>query len=418
VTGSAAASLYIHVPFCAGSLGRGLCDYCDFYSIPVKKKDPRIDLYIDRILSDAEASLSRYGIRYIPTVYIGGGTPSVLGAWGISRLLRGLAALWHGEGPEEITVEANPESADRDFLSASLEGGATRLSLGVQSFYEASRRAVHRTGDGRLLPERLRLASEIFPGAFSADIISGLPFQDEKVLLGDLEKLLSYGPAHVSLYALTVAEGTPLAKKSHKARGGLPPPDEADRLWIRGRDFLEEAGYGQYEVSNFCLPGKESRHNIRYWRMENWLGLGPAASGTLIDDGEARGMRRTVVPDADLWLRGNTGELETEEVLDTFTLIKETVLMGFRYIQGPGAALFRRRFRTGLDGIIGGTMARWRERGLMQTDRAALTTAGLLLLDRFVVEAFEEMELNQPTPPWGLNSHRNTFNNSFERNCT
>jgi oxygen-independent coproporphyrinogen-3 oxidase len=126
--------------------------------------------------------------------------------------------------------------------------------------------------------------------------------------------------------------------------------------------------------------------------MENWLGLGPAASGTLIDDGEGRGLRRTVVPDANLWLRGNTGELETEEALDTFTLIKETILMGFRYIQGPGAALFRRRFKRDIEGFIGGTMARWRERRLMRTDRTALTKAGLLLLDRFVVEAFEELE--------------------------
>jgi oxygen-independent coproporphyrinogen-3 oxidase len=328
-------------------------------------------------------------------LYIGGGTPSVLGARGISRLLRGLISLLAGKGPGEITVEANPESADRDFLSASLDGGVTRLSLGVQSFHEASRQVVHRTGDGRLLPERLALVSEIFPGAFSADIISGLPFQDEKVLLTDLEKLLSYRPVHVSLYALTVEEGTPLATKSRKAirhGRGLPPPEEADRLWIRGRDFLEEAGYGQYEVSNFCLPGKESRHNIRYWRMENWLGLGPAASGTLINDREARGLRRAVVPDADLWLKGNTEELETEEALDTLTLAKETIMMGFRYINGPDTALFRRRFRTGLDAVIGRTMARWRERGLMRPDGAALTRAGLLLLDRFVVEAFEEIE--------------------------
>jgi oxygen-independent coproporphyrinogen-3 oxidase len=384
------ASLYIHVPFCAS-----LCDYCDFYSVPVQKEDPRLSFYIDRILSDAEAALGRYGIGHIPTVYIGGGTPSVLGAQGISRLLRGLGSLLSGKGLEEITVEANPESADRDFLSAALEGGGTRLSLGVQSFHEASRRAVRRTGDGRLLPERLKLASDIFPGAFSADIISGLPFQDEKVLLEDLEKLLSYGPAHVSLYALTVEEGTPLAKKSGRGRG-LPPPDEADRLWIRGRDFLEEAGYGQYEVSNFCLPGKESRHNIRYWRMENWLGLGPSASGTLIydgkDDGEARGLRRTVVPDVDRWLRGNTEELETEEALDTPTLIRETILMGFRCVPGPDAVLFRRRFKRDIDSFIGRTMARWRERGLMPADRTALTKAGLLLLDRFVVEAFDELE--------------------------
>jgi oxygen-independent coproporphyrinogen-3 oxidase len=330
----------------------------------------------------------------VPTVYIGGGTPSVLGAKGIRRLLGGL--LWPGEArPLEITVEANPESADRGFLSAAAQGGATRLSLGVQSFHEASRRQVRRTGEGRLLPERLKAAAELFPCAFSADIISGLPSQNEKVLLGDLERLLSYSPAHVSLYALTVEEGTPLAKKSRKA-AGLPPMDEADRLWIRGRDFLEEAGYGQYEVSNFCLPGKESRHNIGYWRMGNWLGLGPAASGTLIDDATGRGLRRTVAPDLDLWLNRERGELESEELLDPPTLMKETILMGFRYIEGPDTALFRRRFGRDLEDLIGRTIARWRERGLMRPDRMALTKEGLLFLNPFVTEAFEELEGRRP----------------------
>jgi oxygen-independent coproporphyrinogen-3 oxidase len=387
------ASLYIHVPFCSS-----LCDYCDFYSLPVKKKDPRLDRYIGRILPDAEARFRRFGIRRIPTVYIGGGTPSVLGARGIARLLRGLDAFWpEGLRPPEITIEANPESADRDFFSAALEGGATRISLGVQSFHGASRRRVRRTGDGRLLPERLKLASEIFPGAFSADIIAGLPFQSEKILLEDLKRLLSYGPAHVSLYALTTMEGTPLAKKSRKA-AGLPPEDEADRLWIRGRDFLEAAGYGQYEVSNFCLPGKESRHNIRYWRMENWLGLGPAASGTLIDDGEACGLRRTVVSDTDLWLQGKTEDLETEEFLDTPTLIRETILMGFRYIHGPDPVLFRRRFGRDTGSLIGGTLARWKERGLMRQDGTALNKAGLLFLDPFIAEAFEELDRGLSAP--------------------
>ncbi|MDR1862523.1 MAG: coproporphyrinogen III oxidase family protein [Treponema sp.] len=381
------ASLYIHVPFCSGT-----CDYCDFYSLPVKKDDPRLEAFIDKVLSDTEARLACHGIGRVPTLYIGGGTPSVLGAKGILRLLRGLESLWPGEArPFEITVEANPESADRDFLSAAAEGGATRLSLGVQSFREPSRRLVRRTGDGGLLPERLEAAAEIFPGAFSADIISGLPLQTEKILLEDLERLLSYRPAHVSLYALTVEEGTPLAGKSRKA-AGLPPPDQADRLWIRGRDFLEEAGYGQYEVSNFCLPGKESRHNIRYWRMENWLGLGPAASGTLIDDGKGRGLRRTVLPDADRWLGRETGELETGEFLDPPTLMKETILMGFRYIEGPDAALFKRRFRRDVDSLIGRTIARWRERGLMRPDKAALNKEGLLFLDPFIMEAFGELE--------------------------
>jgi oxygen-independent coproporphyrinogen-3 oxidase len=212
-------------------------------------------------------------------------------------------------------------------------------------------------------------------------------------VLGDIDKLLSYRPAHVSLYALTVEEGTPLGAASCGALL-LPGPDEADRLWIAGRDALEQAGYAQYEVSNFCLPGKESRHNIRYWRMENWLGLGAAASGSIFDDDAGTGRRFTYPADTGPWTGKKSGEaipVDIEE-LDRLTLMKETFLMGFRYIGGPDPALFRRRFGMGPEAAIPETLARWRGRGLLQAAKAALAKEGLLLLDPFLIEAFGEAE--------------------------
>jgi oxygen-independent coproporphyrinogen-3 oxidase len=385
------ASLYIHIPFCAG-----VCDYCDFYSLPVSPEDRRTGPFIEALLVEAAEVLRQHGIRQVPTVFIGGGTPSVLGAGGIRRLLRGLRNLLPGK-PEELTVEANPESADRAFLEACIEGGVTRISLGVQTFYEPSRRALHRVGEGRLLPERLRLAAELFGENFSADLITGLPLQDEKILCGDLEKLLARKPGHVSLYSLTVEEGTALARRP---RNDLPSAAEADRLWIRGRDLLEAAGYEQYEVSNFSLPGKRCRHNIRYWRMENWLGLGPAASGTLIDDVTGTGRRYTVNPDVDAWLAhasggagpGSSGPAFcTEEYLDRSTLMKESLLMGFRFIEGPDETAFRRRFGSPLGEVIPRTLDKWRGRGLLRRDRAALTGEGLLLLNPFLMDAFGEI---------------------------
>jgi oxygen-independent coproporphyrinogen-3 oxidase len=368
-----------------------------------------MDLFIEALLSEAAETLRRYGVRRVPTVFIGGGTPSALGAGRMKRLLAGLVPLLPGQ-PEEFTVEANPESADRAFLEACREGGVTRISLGVQTFYEPSRRAVHRVGEGRLLPERLRLVSELFGENFSADLMTGLPFQNEKILLNDIEKILVYNPGHISLYSLTVEEGTPLARRP---RSLLPPADEADRLWIRGRDLLEAAGYGQYEVSNFSLPGKQCRHNIRYWRMENWLGLGPAASGTIFDDESGTGRRYTVNPDVDAWLGasaagdapagtepsggvtagpGRAGSaFHTEEYLDRSTLMKETLLMGFRYIEGPGGAAFRRRFGCPLEEAIPRTLGTWRDRGMLRRDRTALTREGLLFLNPFLIDAFGEI---------------------------
>jgi oxygen-independent coproporphyrinogen-3 oxidase len=400
------ASLYIHVPFCAG-----VCDYCDFYSIPVGAGDRRMDAYIDRLLAGAECLLRDSGLRRIPTAYIGGGTPSVLGAARFKRLLKGLGGLMAAldEGPREFTVEANPESADRAFLEACREGGVNRLSLGVQSFHEASRRAVHRVGGAALLPERLKGAREIFGSAFSADIISGLPLQGESFLLRDLERLLEYEPGHVSLYSLTVEPGTPLAESSRaaaRAAGALPEgaaplpgADEADRLWLCGRGFLEKAGYEQYEVSNFARPGKRSAHTIRYWRMENWLALGPAASATIISDSAPAGggRRYTVLPDLEAWLKGPPDAPPLiEESPDAETLMKETFLMGFRYIEGPDPALFERRFGVTIENAIPETLARWRERGLAGAGRAALNREGLLLLNPFLLDVFEELETSAP----------------------
>jgi len=378
-------SLYIHVPFCAGA-----CDYCDFYSVPIlplRSTDPRPERFVQTTLADAERLFQAFNPACLPTLYIGGGTPSVLGAAGILRLLGGLLRLItrYCAIPAEITIEANPESADEAFLAAAREAGASRLSLGVQSFHGPSRRAVHRVGpDETLLHRQLKLAAEYFPAAFSADLISGLPFQSAEVLHDDIEALLGHKPAHVSLYALTLEPGTPLAQSNT-----LPSPDEADRLWLYGRDSLEEAGYRQYEVSNFCLDGCESRHNTRYWLMQNWLALGPAASGTIIDDESGTGFRYTIPPDIDSCLAE-----KVTDTLDSTTLIKETFLMGFRSTKGPDEDLFRRRFKRSIGEFIPSTLASWQARGLLRKDRLALTREGLLFLDPFLLDAFEELELD------------------------
>jgi oxygen-independent coproporphyrinogen-3 oxidase len=242
---------------------------------------------------------------------------------------------------------------------------------------------VHRVGEGALLRERLALVSSLFPGAFSADLISGLPGQDEAVLRGDLETLLAFDPAHVSLYALTTDPPLP----------GSPPADEADRLWLLGRDALEKAGLPQYEVSNFAPPEKRSRHNIRYWRMENWLGIGPAASGTVIDDGTGTGRRYTADADIDAYLvRAFPRDSITVEFLDRPTLMKETFLMGFRYAEGPDRERFGLRFGAAPEAFIPRTLERWQERGLLDAEKPALNREGLLLLNPFLLEVFEELD--------------------------
>ncbi|MCL2070422.1 MAG: radical SAM family heme chaperone HemW [Treponema sp.] len=372
------ASLYVHVPFCAGK-----CDYCDFYSLPLGQDDPRIERYVEILLLEGEKLFQKYRPESIPSLYIGGGTPSLLGPRLITHLLNGLSDLVsrYSSTPEEITIEANPESADEAFLEAARQGGVTRLSLGVQSFHGPSRRAVNRIGDEALLPGRLALAAEYFPDAFSVDLISGLPLQDEKILLEDIAGALSYSPAHVSFYALTPEAETPLANRNES----LPFGDEADALWLAGREALEKAGYAQYEVSNFCKSGKESRHNIRYWQMRSWLGLGPAASGTIIDEASGTGIRHSFSSDTERFI-------PVIEELDSLNLIKESFLMGFRYIEGPDEELFQQRFHRSMEELIPKTFFKWQEQ--LQKDKCALTKDGLLLLNSFLLDVFQELDLS------------------------
>jgi oxygen-independent coproporphyrinogen-3 oxidase len=388
------ASLYIHIPFCAA-----LCDYCDFFSVTTGNNPSALmDSYIAAVLDDTKDQFVHFNIDYVPTVYIGGGTPSVLGTAYMEILLAGIQTLLKPmkQAPKEFTVEANPESADEDFLKICVAKGVNRISLGVQTFHEPSRNAVNRIGGGKLLEQRITLAAAYFPG-FSADLITGLPFQTGETVRHDIERLIAFNAGHISLYSLMLEPQTPLGKKV--ARSGtaalfLPNEDEADHLWITGRDTLELNGFAQYEVSNFVRAGKICAHNIRYWRMENWLGIGPAASGTIIDDSTGVGRRYTYPPTIDAYLAASSPRMQcaSVEIIDRNNLIRESLLMGFRYREGPDQFLFKQRFGISIEDCIPQTIAHWRERGFFASKNSlAPTCEGLLFLNGFLRAAFEEL---------------------------
>ncbi|GHV84844.1 coproporphyrinogen III oxidase [Spirochaetia bacterium] len=396
-------SLYLHIPFCTEK-----CDYCDFYSVPaaalsLREQDFLKNRFIDSLLAETERQFAELTPAAVPSIYIGGGTPSVLGASGMSRLLRGLAEICGpapaAGPPREISVEANPETAEGTFLAACADHGVSRLSLGVQSFDTGLRRAVGRRGDTVLLPRRLREAAEIFGPGLSLDLMSGLPGQNREKLLEDIKKALSYKPGHISLYALSVEEGTPLAARFRYGQGAhdeQAAAEEADALWLTGRETLIRAGYEHYEVSNFALMGQNNSkrcvHNIRYWRMENWLGIGPAASGTII--GENGGIRLWYAPDVEAFLAGPT---VLREDLDPLTVLKETILMGYRYIEGPDPVLVNRRFGKKIEEIIPRTLEKWQKRTV------SLKEEIMLFLNAFLLDAFMELdELENSVKPYSI----------------
>jgi len=381
------ASLYLHIPFCGAK-----CDYCDFYSIPLpditsSSSDDLVCRYLDALVEETNRRIDELEAAggsplEIPSIYIGGGTPSILGPK-ILRIFADVIRVNPCKSVDEITVEANPESCDAAFLEACIAGGATRLSLGVQSFNPELRAAVGRRGDAALLDGRLSLAAQAFGGGLSLDLMTGLPGQTEDDVRADIEKALAFNPGHVSLYSLTVEEGTPLFQKiSHGGHG--EKEDAEDAVWLYGRDMLVKAGYEHYEVSNFARPGRRCLHNIRYWRMENWLGVGCAASGTIIDGsapGAARGLRTSYRNGVEAFIANPASCLAAEE-LDRLTLIKESLMMGYRYVGGPDADLFRSRFGLSIEEAIPRTLEKWRGRDKM------------LFLNRFLADAFEELEIN------------------------
>jgi len=367
-------SLYIHIPFCAA-----FCDYCDFYSLKKDSVDDAfLDAYVNALLSDIKYQIDFFGIKEIPTVYIGGGTPSVLGKR-IRPLLKTLNEI-PGFSPVEFTVEANPESATEEFLETCREGGVNRLSLGVQSFHDPSRLAVNRIPDASLLEKSLALCSRYFPGALSADLITGLPYQDEKVVRQDITRLLAFEPVHVSLYSLCLESKTPLEEKVKTKTVTLPDADTADSLWLSGRDALIKNGFQHYEVSNFAKNDARCLHNIRYWQMRGWLGCGPSASGTVIDEKAGTAKRFTFSNDVEGYIKAPKINAAIYEKLDRSSLMRESLLMGFRCPEGPDRQLFKARFGCNIEDRIGKTLSRWKARDTM------------LFLNSFLCDAFQELE--------------------------
>jgi len=374
------ASLYVHIPFCAS-----FCDYCDFYSIALQNlTEDYFEIFISSLVKDINFQMEYFNIDEIPTAYVGGGTPSVLGKK-IAFFFEALNKIPFFK-PKEFTVEANPESLTEEFLSACRRGGVNRLSLGAQTFHEPSRLCVNRAGNALLLENSLTLAAKYFPGGntgfdLSIDLMSGLPHQDEKVVIEDIKRLRAFSPSHISLYSLTVEENTALKEKINKKEIILPDSDKADSLWLLGRAFLESEGYRHYEVSNFAREGKECLHNLRYWQMKNWIGAGPSASGTLINEQTARAKRFTYPQDVDAYIKSPLITQARCEEIDRKTFLKDTLLMGFRRREGVENKLFKSRFGCSPEECIPKTLAKWKDRDIMS------------FLNSFLSDAFSELDL-------------------------
>lgn len=388
-------SLYIHIPFC-----RSKCSYCDFFSVPCGNQNVS-DEYIASLCNEIKIRKAERSADSLETVYIGGGTPSILTEGQLFRIMNEVFSGLRKE-PEEITVEANPDDISKDFLDALASCGVTRISCGIQTFNASALKNVKRRGTDKVSRIAAELIKTYWKGIFSADLISGLPGESEKSFLKTLDELLKFKPEHISMYSLTLEEETPLGKSFYD--GTLEYDfDMADRIWIAGRNFLIEKGYGHYEVSNFCLPGFECRHNLAYWNQDDYIGCGAGGTGTFYGK---NALRFTNTSELKKYVSFWKDSVSTEnapgsaERLSGKTQAFEFFMMGLRTLRGISREEYERRFSAGIPEKIAAVFKHWTEKGLCceklcpspVARRGApehfysMTEEGILFLNRFLEE--------------------------------
>ncbi|HUO43819.1 MAG TPA: radical SAM family heme chaperone HemW [Burkholderiales bacterium] len=263
-------SLYIHIPWCVRK-----CPYCDFNSHEIRGKIPEA-CYIDALIADLEAALPLIWGRKVYTVFFGGGTPSVFSADGIERILGAVRARLPLAADAEITLEANPGTAEAEKFRGFREAGVNRLSLGIQSFNPQHLRALGRIHDDREAHAAIDIARANFDN-FNLDLMYGLPQQMVEEARADIEAALAFAPPHLSVYHLTVEPNTYF----YRHPPSLPDDDVTLPVQEMIEEMLTNAGYRHYETSAFAQPGRQSRHNLNYWTFGDYLGIGAGAHSKL-----------------------------------------------------------------------------------------------------------------------------------------
>ena len=311
--------LYLHIPFCAAK-----CAYCDFYSLA--RSEDKMDDYVTALCRHLAESAPQADRHRVETVYLGGGTPSYLGAKRLTALLKTVKKRYRLSPDAEITLEANPDSAgDTRALRKLRRAGFNRLSLGVQSSDDDILKAIGRIHTWEQVKTAVSAARTAGFDDLNLDLIYGLPGQTMEIWRKSLADAVSLAPEHISAYGLKLEPGTPL----YARRDALPLPDDdlqAD-MYLFAVDYLSENGYAQYEISNFARPGRASRHNLKYWRMEEYAGFGPGAHS------DWGGIRYAYERDLDGYIAGELRLSESSQIPQR-EREQEYVMLSLRTVDG------------------------------------------------------------------------------------
>ncbi len=345
---TSSTSLYIHVPFCQSK-----CAYCDFFSLvtsPMELEDYVVNLcrHLDSL------ALSQPSDIVVKTVFLGGGTPSLLEPSQLGRILEAAGRLGTFPADVEISMEANPGTLSLEKLQGYRAAGVNRMSLGVQSLCD---RRLRWLGRGHDRSEALGAVDLVRRAGFenlSLDFIFAQPGQDAAQIEDEVHQYLSLGPEHLSLYGLSVEEGTPLWERRERGAFELPGEEAYAQQYLLLSHLLKAGGYGHYEISNFARPGFECRHNLGYWHRRNCLAVGAGAHSFLE---RGWGERLEVAPDLAAYARSLEAGVDPAYSLEVFGrkgAMSETLYLGLRTEQGVCKQDFARRFGIGLDEVFGG----------------------------------------------------------------
>jgi oxygen-independent coproporphyrinogen-3 oxidase len=383
-------SLYVHLPWCVRK-----CPYCDFNSYEAGGSIPDLD-YVDALLRDLDLELSMAGDRPLTSIFIGGGTPSLFSGAAIARLLDGVRARVALAADCEITLEANPGTAEAARFDAFRAAGINRLSLGIQSFRDAQLRRLGRIHDSEEARAAYAMARAAGFDNVNLDLMYALPEDDQAGALFDLEAALALAPAHLSWYQLTLEPDTAF----HRRPPPLPDDDRVADMEDAGRAVLAAAGYARYEISAYAQPGRECRHNRNYWEYGDYLGIGAGAHGKLTDpaSGHVRRRARQRNPRAYMKLAGTAAAWVEESVDSPARLVTEFMMNALRLVEGVPLASFEQR--TGLSAArLDPVLATARDRGLIGDDplRLRATATGLRYLND-LIGLFADAEPTEDRP--------------------
>ena len=373
-------SLYVHVPWCLKK-----CPYCDFNSHATGQGPDGQPLfpeqtYVEALIADLESALPLIWGRRVESVFLGGGTPSLLSATGVDQLLAAIRSRVALQTNAEITLEANPGTAEAGKFAAFRAAGVNRLSLGVQSFNAAHLRALGRVHDGRQARQAIEIAVEHFD-CVNLDLMYGLPEQTLSEAQHDVDEALAFRPSHLSCYQLTIEPNTFFAV----SRPRLPDPDTCADMQDTVEAQLSDAGYVHYETSAFARPGRPCRHNLNYWHFGDYLGIGAGAHGKLTLHNRVLRQMRWKRPEQYLLKVAAGSPIQEESTVAPADLPCEFMMNALRLVQGVDASLFERR--TGLPlTVIEEPLRRAEADGLLESRRQSIvaTERGRRFLNRLL----------------------------------